>query len=101
MTETTSLIPAPFASVNGTSLQGYVDASYRDLVAAFGEPARYDDDEKVRAEWVLRTADGHAVTLYDWKSSLPVETIRDWHVGGYNVVAVDVLRAAGFDATLA
>jgi hypothetical protein len=100
MTETTTLIPAPFASVNGTSLQGYVNASYRDLVAAFGEPARYEDD-KVQAEWVLRTADGVAVTVYDWKTYAPVETIREWNVGGFDVIAVDVLRAAGFRATLA
>lgn len=100
MTETTTLAPAPFASVNGTSLQGYVDTSYRDLVAAFGEPACYVN-EKVQAEWVLRTADGHAVTIYDWKTGAPVETIREWNVGGHDVIAVDVLRAAGFDATLA
>lgn len=86
---------------NGTSLQGYVDISYAELVEAFGEPDP-GDGFKVDAEWtflvedteVLDTPSGlAAVTIYNWKDGpsyggMPVEDIRDWHIGGHNERAV-------------
>ena len=44
--------------LNGGGLLGYVDATYDELVAAFGEPERTDPSEdeysKVQAEWARK-----------------------------------------------
>jgi beta-mannanase len=81
---------------DGTSLQGYVDASYAELVAAFGEPNAGNDGYKTDAEWVLLDTDTLTlVTLYNYKDGRnylraqgkPVEAIRDWHIGGKSTKA--------------
>lgn len=77
-----------YAIANGTSLSGYIDVSYDELVRAFGEPNE-SDKYKSDAEWQL-VIDGHPVTIYDYKSGVnyngsngtPKERNRDWHVGG-------------------
>lgn len=72
-----------------TSLQGYVEATYDELLEAFGEPAHYDDsDNKVTTEFTIFTEDG-PIFLYDWKEYDRGEKCRsglpyDWHVGGRN-----------------
>ena len=49
------------ASITGTSLQGYIEATYDDLVKAFGEPTfdstKGDEGDKVHTHghWSLRT----------------------------------------------
>ena len=81
---------APIDSVCGTSLQGYIYATYADLVAAFGEPHTNGDGYKVDAEWILQFADGTIATIYNYKDGKnymgddgeAVESITDWHVGG-------------------
>lgn len=72
----------------GTSLQGYVYASYDDLVSVFGQPSVGPDkpssDEKVTCEWNLEFEDGTVATIYDWKEYTG-KTPRgryEWHVGG-------------------
>lgn len=73
-----------------TSLQGYIDASYEELVAVFGEPDRVCDEYKVDAEWTIRFENGVVATIYNYKDGkhycgeegLDVEDIRDWHIGG-------------------
>ena len=45
----------------GTSLRGYVDTSYANLVPLFGEPDE-GDEYKVDAEWTLYFADGKGVS---------------------------------------
>ena len=79
-------------SANGTSLQGYIQTSYADLVGCFGpsDESSYDDF-KSDAGWTITFADGVVVTIYNWKDGpnycgedgTPVEFIREWHIGGH------------------
>jgi len=91
---------------NGTSLIGYVDASYADLVAALGEPvSSCSVDYKVTTEWLLEDENGDPVTLYDYKQTslydprLPsVEEFRTkprhrWHIGGNDSLDLDGFKA--------
>lgn len=66
----------------GTSLSGYIDATYDELVAAFGLPES-GDGYKTKADWRV-VIDGWAVTVYDWKiDGSPVESNTEWNVGGH------------------
>lgn len=87
---------------NGTSLQGYVTASYDNLVAVFGEPNQSGDDYKVAFEWVLESVDGEIVTIYPWKNTNLYEeglpginhmknTNTRWHIGGKSKMVVDLV----------
>ena len=76
---------------NGTSLMGYVDASYGKLRSVFGPPlSGSSGDGKVQCEWLIEFDDGTVGTIYDYKSSVAPEHNRDWHVGGrvHRVVAM-------------
>lgn len=75
------------ANRNGTSLQGYITATYAELVERFGEPEAGGD--KTTAEWALDFEDGTVATIYDWKEyETPLGTYR-WHIGGHNYAAVE------------
>jgi len=65
----------------GTSLDGYVTATYSQLQSMFGKPIVGSGDGKVRREWVLDIA-GAIITIYDYKDSTPISKIIEWHVGG-------------------
>lgn len=75
---------------NGSSLIGEVDAGYDELCNLFGAPTG-GDGYKVDAEWAVLFDDGTVATIYNWKNGknyegengLPVEEIRDWHIGGF------------------
>jgi hypothetical protein len=81
---------------NGTCLQGEIDADYNYLVTLFGQPTN-GDGYKVDAEWVIQFEDGTIATIYNWKDGpndcgddgIPVECIRDWHIGGFSKIAVE------------
>jgi hypothetical protein len=77
---------ADWTDANGTSLQGYVQAHYHQLVAVFGEPDGGGD--KTTVEWVLQFADGTVATIYDWKESETPMGLYRWHIGGRNSTAV-------------
>ena len=74
---------------DGTCLQGYIDATYQELIDVFGEPTE-SDGYKVDAEWLLEFEDATVATVYNWKNGLnycgaegtPVEYITRWNVGG-------------------
>lgn len=74
---------------HGTSLQGHITATHKELCAIFGQP-HDGDGYKVDAEWDVRFGDGTVATIYNWKDGpnyngeggTPVEQITDWHVGG-------------------
>lgn len=67
---------------NGTYLMGTVHTTYEKLCEVFGPPHNAGDGDKTRVEWVL-TVKGRIVTIYDWKEyNTPVESVRDWHIGG-------------------
>ncbi|CAB4133861.1 hypothetical protein UFOVP263_27 [uncultured Caudovirales phage] len=82
-------------NINGTSLQGYIQANYYDLVELFGEP-NSGDEYKIDAEWDILFEDGTVATIYNWKDGknycgsdgFPVDDITDWHIGGFNKEAV-------------
>jgi len=77
--------------VNGTSLQGYIDVSYKELVRIFGKPNAKGDCYKIDAEWGIQTSFGVA-TIYNYKNGknymgdegMEVEEITEWHIGGHN-----------------
>jgi hypothetical protein len=75
------------ADANGTSLQGYVQAYYHQLVEVFGEPEGGGD--KTTVEWCLSFEDGTVATIYDWKEYETPMGLHRWHIGGRNNLAVD------------
>ena len=83
-------------STGGTYLQGYVRASYKQLLKVFGEP-HGNDGYKTGFEWSFKFADGTVATIYNWKNGhnylgeaegLELDDITEWHVGGFNEKAV-------------
>jgi hypothetical protein len=83
---------------NGTSLQGYIDVSYKELKRIFGKPTD-GDGYKVDAEWVVELSNGDVATIYNYKDGknyngsvgTPKTKIRGWHVGGRTNLIVDKL----------
>lgn len=90
----------------GTSLQGYMTASYDALVEAFGEPqyTETSGDGKVDVEWNLKITEPdfgeeHEVTIYNWKDydgGLTARTQQDynWHVGGRSTLVSVYIKEA-------
>ena len=102
------------ANVNGTSLQGYINESYYNLVDVFGEPTYKAEEkggfDKVWTEWTLtfKILDEDAdspddweyvtATIYDWKEEGPSASRQSssyqWHIGGKSYIAQDVVQKA-------
>ena len=87
-------------NIYGTSLQGYIKASYEQLLKAFGPPnPRLCDNYKTDVEWAFEFADGTVATLYNWKNGknyngdegLELNDIYEWNVGGRSEKAVSKL----------
>jgi len=85
----------------GTSLMGYIDASYAELVEVLGEPTE-GDDYKVDANWhILNMDTGESATIYNYKdgknyngrNGTPKTEIRDWHIGGRSSEAVKLVKS--------
>ena len=79
--------------VGGTSLQGYVNTTFAELVRVFGAPTygpnEPSGDGKVTCEWCLEFSDGTVATIYDWKEgSTPMEKYS-WHIGGLSIDSVN------------
>lgn len=54
---------------SGTSLRGYADLRYKDIVSVFGEPTE-GDEFKVSGEWIFFNKEtNECFTIYDWKST--------------------------------
>ena len=74
------------ADESGTSLQGYINATYSQLLDALGKPT-YDEpsgDDKVQVEWVVEF-EGDIFTIYDWKTGSREYTeneLKTFNVGG-------------------
>lgn len=92
-----------YAAIDGTSLKGYVIASYAELKRLFGD-APECDGYKISGQWVFENNDGNVFTLYDWKETelyddeLPsVKKFRnsdeptEFHVGG-KTSAIDFIN---------
>ena len=86
-------------------LQGYIETSYADLVACFGEPNCDGDGYKVDAEWMVKFNNGVYATIYNYKTGKnylgdegqAVEDITTWHVGGMSIKAVQNVEQAMSD----
>jgi len=80
---------------DGTSLQGEVTATFKELTDLFGAYTEADG-HKVDAHWQIKFDDGLVATVYNYKdginycgeSGTPVEQITEWHVGGDKNAAV-------------
>ena len=89
-----------------TSLQGYIEATYGELVAVFGDPTYLrevgDVEDKINTEWEFSGYNWYGeetpITIYDWKdydggfASRSGETYR-WHIGGTEGCAVEIVNA--------
>jgi hypothetical protein len=78
----------------GGWLQGRIAVPYSDLVSAFGSPTHHGSgDGKVQCEWSLRI-NGVMATIYDWKEDRQPQAVRDWHIGGTDKDAVEMVRGS-------
>ena len=57
----------------------------------FGKETLAGDGVKVQAEWDLVFQDGTVATIYDYKEDIPKEQVTNWHIGGYNNRAVELV----------
>jgi len=88
----------PRANFVSTCLQGYITASYAELVKVFGEPQSTETsgDEKVNIEWELEVHDYDfnsikPVTIYNWKDydgGFEARSNQEykWHIGGTSIM---------------
>jgi len=86
--------PRSRANFVSTSLQGYITASYADLVKVFGHPqcTETSGDGKVDIEWEMTIEDydhnaTRPFTIYNWKDydggyEAMSNTEYQWHIGG-------------------
>tara|TARA_R110000803_G_scaffold48982_1_gene101861 strand:- start:510 stop:824 length:315 start_codon:yes stop_codon:yes gene_type:complete len=57
----------------GTSLSGYINATYQELIDALGEPTFNEEsgEDKTQVEWIVclgTFGDKNVFTIYDWKT---------------------------------
>lgn len=92
---------ADWRAVNGTSLKGYIDFDYYDLVEIFGKEHSDGDGYKVDAKWGLQFSNGVVATIYNYKDGknycgaegLDKEDITEWHIGGKSALAEQTINA--------
>lgn len=91
-------INADTTNVNGTHLQGYLNATYDMITEALGYPLEDGfDDYKSDAEWHIEFDDGLVATIYNYKNGknylgehgYHVCDIPQWHIGGRVPEVVD------------
>ena len=99
----TSFVACDTIDTIGTSYQGVINTTYDEIVENFGEPTYTDASpyEKVNAQWSLQfdvpTEDGEdydyvTATIYNWKMGyIPTEKY-EWHIGGFDFEAVDLVQ---------
>ena len=79
----------------GTSLSGYIQANYKQLVEVLGEPT-WDEasgDDKVQVEWVCEF-DEDIFTIYDWKTydrEYTINELNKFNIGS-KVIADDFIE---------
>ena len=79
-----------FTFASGSCLRGYIKTTYDELVNVFGSPTTLKGD-KVNVEWTIKFSDGTVATIYDWKLSAVPMGVYDWHIGGFNQRAVELV----------
>jgi hypothetical protein len=70
----------------GSSLKGYINCTYQDLVRVLGEPTypEASGDNKTQKEWVVEY-NGEVFTVYDWKTydeEYTMNELDQFHIGG-------------------
>jgi hypothetical protein len=83
----------------GTSLQGYVVATQRDLIDTFGEPIRFEEGtDKVTLEWIIQFVNDEIATIYDWKryelGTPGMDEVCEYHIGGNSRDVVSLVKEA-------
>ena len=78
----------------GTSLTGYLNLNYKEIVSVFGKPNCKGDGYKTDWEWIF-TLNGAPITIYNYKTGpsygckgVKANDVTDWHVGskyGYDL----------------
>ena len=82
---------------NFTCLQDIVALIPSQVFKAFGEPLE-GDGEKVTAEWIFESDEGHIVTLYDWRSIPSALGAKDsddplvFHIGAHGSEGVALFK---------
>jgi hypothetical protein len=79
----------------GTSLSGYIQANYKQLVEVLGEPTfnEASGDDKVQVEWVCEF-DEDIFTIYDWKTydrEYTINELNKFNIGS-KVIADDFIE---------
>jgi len=78
-------------NASGTTLQGYIDITYDDLVKVLGKEEGGGD--KTLAEWSIEFDNGIIATIYDWKNTgWKKEDVTNWHIGGYDGKCIDMIQ---------
>ena len=75
-----------WGKLGGTSLKGYIETFYDDLVAVLGDPELGGD--KTTAEWHIVFEDGLVASVYDYKTGCTPKDRHGWHIGGKTQDAV-------------
>lgn len=85
------------SSKDGTCYRATIEASYQDLVEAWGEPSK-GDEYKTEAQWIIHPTRNSVITIYNYKNSHAydysypeITAVREWHVGGHSADVVDSL----------
>ncbi len=90
-----------YFDIAGTFRQGTLDATYADIVAAFGKPEK-GDGYKVQAQWSIMTPDSVA-TIYDYKqgdcyngigNGIKAQDVTEWSIGGHNSAVCQWIKNA-------
>lgn len=87
--------------INGTYLNGYLTASYKDICKILGKPDK-GDGYKVDAQWIC-TINGKVLSVYNYKDGINYlgkkegtakTKITNWHVGGNGDIAAELSHLA-------
>lgn len=80
--------------VYGTSLTGYLNLNYDEIVSIFGKPNSKGDQYKTDWEWFF-SLNGSPITIYNYKTGpsygckgVKARDIEHWHIGskyGYDL----------------
>lgn len=78
-------------NASGTSLVGYIDLTYDDIVSMLGEDEGSGD--KTLAQWTIKFEDGQIATIYDWKNyGWNKEEVTHWHIGGKSDKVLELVQ---------
>jgi predicted dehydrogenase len=77
---------------DGTSLKGYIETTYNNLVNLFGIPKEGSSDGKTTCEWIIEFQDGTVATIHDWKTKTTPKDIYKWSIGGHTYRALDLVQ---------